>query len=93
MLTYEDCVEMSGCCEDIVVAIAEHEHLHRLLASAEAASIMHDTNGRLRLRRIIVDDIRHARTRGDQAHERALRQLLSQLIREQPLRRRSRRVA
>lgn len=84
MLTYEDCLEMSGASQEVVDAIAEHEHLYALQALAEAACMADDECGCRRLRQMIVDDIRHAQQRGNRAHEHQLRILLTRVIRERP---------
>jgi len=84
MLTYEDCLEMSGSTQDEVDAIAEHDHLCAIQALAEAAYLLQHRGGCHRLRQIVVDDIRKAQIRGDRAHERALRVLLARIIREHP---------
>jgi len=84
MLTYEDCLEMSGSTQDEVDAIAEHEHLCAIQALAEAAYLLQQPCGCRRLRQILVDDIRKAQLRGNRGHERALRLLLSRVIREHP---------
>ncbi|WP_210398237.1 hypothetical protein [Motiliproteus sediminis] len=84
MLTYEDCLELSGSCQEEVDAIAEHDHLYAIQALAEAACLLQQRGGCQRLRQIIIDDIRKAQIRGDRDHEHALRILLTKVIREHP---------
>ena len=64
MLTWEDCL---GCCdveEDLIDAVAEHEHLPEMLALEMANYLVHTAEGGPRLKQIILDDIDAARARG-----------------------------
>ena len=68
MLTWEDCL---GCCdveEDLIDAVAEHEHLPEMLALEMANYLVHTAEGGPRLKQIILDDIDAARARGDLVH-------------------------
>lgn len=76
MLTYEDCLEVSGLTQDEVDAVAEYEHSSRLPALAECDFLLHSDGGVERVRHMIVDDIRHAQSCGDQQHARELRRVL-----------------
>tara|TARA_R110002095_G_scaffold182286_2_gene159548 strand:+ start:1716 stop:1979 length:264 start_codon:yes stop_codon:yes gene_type:complete len=77
MLTYEDCLDVSGLSQDEVDAVAEYEHAERLPALAECDFLLHSDGGVKRIRYMIVDDIREAQRSGHQQHARELRRVLT----------------
>lgn len=72
MLTYEQCLEMCGLTEEEVKAIAEHEHMPRIVAAEYGNYLMRSAQGAEAVRDMIVDDIRAATVRGDRKHAAAL---------------------
>ena len=60
MISLEDCVAMCGLDAAEIAAIAEHEHLPDVAASALASYLLHRTGGEQEIRQMIVDDIREA---------------------------------
>ncbi len=80
MLTYQDCCDMSGIDEDIIQAIAEHEHLTAIVAAELGCCLVHSRAGIRQLRRFIIDDLRHAQFRADQHREQNLRSALQQFL-------------
>lgn len=60
MITLEDCVGFCGLTEEEVLAIAEHEHLPEIVATALAQYLLSQEHGSEKVRDIIVDDIRQA---------------------------------
>jgi hypothetical protein len=64
MITLEDCVGFCGLTEEEVLAIAEHEHLPEIAATALAQYLLSQKHGSERVRDMIVDDIRHAQVNG-----------------------------
>jgi hypothetical protein len=60
MITLEDCVGFCGLTEEEVLAIAEHEHLPEIAATALAQYLLSQEHGSERVRDMIVDDIGHA---------------------------------
>jgi hypothetical protein len=64
MITLEDCVGFCGLTEEEVLAIAEHEHLPEIAATALAQYLLSQEHGSERVRDMIVDDIRHAQVNG-----------------------------
>ena len=60
MITLEDCVGFCGLTEEEVLAIAEHEHLPEIAATALAQYLLSQEHGSERVRNMIVDDIRRA---------------------------------
>lgn len=84
MITYEDCLELCDLTQDQINAIAEHEHMDRLQALAAGDHLVHTKGGETTIRRMIIDDIRHARRLGQHRHEVQLRQTLTQFIKTHP---------
>jgi len=83
MLTYEECLAMSDLTEGEINAIAEHEHLDPMIAMALGQYLItHDDE--TKIRKIIVDDIKHAHRMGNFAHERMLRSVLQHFIQTHP---------
>ena len=64
MITLEDCVRFCGLTEEEVLAIAEHEHLPEIAATALAQYLLSQEHGSERVRDMIVDDIRCAQVNG-----------------------------
>lgn len=84
MLTFEDCVALSGLTEDEIDAIAEHEHLPEIAALELGSYLVRDADGRARIRRFLQDDIEAARAAGKVAHAIALKLALQQFLRRHP---------
>lgn len=82
MLTIQDCIELSELSEDEILAIAEHEHLPEMVAVEMGCYLCHTPEGDKRIRRMIADDIRHARERGDIRHAAVLRTVLKHYLAE-----------
>jgi hypothetical protein len=68
MITLEDCIGLCGLTEEEVLAIAEHEHLPEVAATALAQYLLSQEHGSEKIRDIIVDDIRQAQQSGDKQH-------------------------
>lgn len=60
MITLQDCVGLCGLTEEEVLAIAEHEHLPEIAATALAQYLLAQKHGSEKVREMIVDDIRQA---------------------------------
>ena len=60
MITLEDCIGMCGLTEEEILAIAEHEHLPEVAATALAQYLLSREHGSEKVRDMIVDDIREA---------------------------------
>jgi len=65
MLSIQDCIELSDLSEEEILAIAEHEHIPEMVAVELGCYLVHTPEGEKRIKRMIVDDIDHARRRGD----------------------------
>lgn len=82
MLTLEDCIGLSGLDEEEILAIAEHEHIPEMAAVEMGNYLCHTPEGERRIRRMIVDDIRAARARGDTRHAAVLKTALKHYVAE-----------
>ena len=80
MLTWEDCLGVAGLDDDLVDAVAEHEHVPEMVALALANYMVHTADGQPRLRRMILDDIAAAEACGDAAHVKHLRHVLAHFV-------------
>lgn len=85
MLTLEDCLDLSELTEDEILAIAEHEHIPEICAAELGNYLVHSPDGVVRVRRMIVDDIDAARTRGDFKHAAILKMALKHFTATHPL--------
>ena len=65
MLSFEDCVALSGLTEEEIDAIAQHEHLPEIVALELGAYLLHQPDGTLKIRRMILDDIADAEKSGN----------------------------
>lgn len=84
MITLEDCVAFCGLTEEEVLAIAEHEHLPEIAATAFASYLMHQEHGLEKVREMIVDDIRTAQARRNKEHVLVLLHVLHHFLRTHP---------
>lgn len=85
MITIDDCIAMCGLTEEEVLAIAEHEHVPEIAAAGLAEYLLdRDDHGAEKIRDMIVDDIRQAMARGDEAHARDLFQVLRHFVTTHP---------
>ena len=64
MITLEDCVGFCGLTEAEVLAIAEHEHLSEIAATALAQYLLSQEHGAEKVRDMIVDDFRQVQHSG-----------------------------
>ena len=85
MLTLEDCIALCGLSEDEVHAIAEHERLPQAVAAELGNYLIHCTDGELRIKAIIRDDIARAAAIGHRARQLALKAMLRNFILRHPL--------
>ncbi len=84
MLTREDCLALSGVEEDIIEAIAEHEHIPEMVAAELGCYLCRSEAGELRIRRIVLDDIEAARAAGKDEKVLHLKLALAAFIRNHP---------
>jgi hypothetical protein len=84
MLTYEDCLGMSALTQEEVEAIAEHEHCPEIIALELGNYLVHTDDGQPRIRRMILDDIAKAESRGEIVHAAKLKLVLQNFCRRFP---------
>jgi hypothetical protein len=84
MITLEDCIALCGLSEQEVLAIAEHEHIPEIAATALGDYLLHQEHGAERIRDMLRDDIRAALARGDREHARELFMALRHFLSEHP---------
>ena len=84
MISIEDCVAFCGLTRAEVDAIAEHEHIDEVAASALADQLLLREGGAQRIRLMIRDDIRQAIAQGDKVHARELVAALRHFLHEHP---------
>ncbi len=80
MLTIEDCIGICGFTEEEIKAIAQHEHVPEIIAVELGEYLIHSSNGIPHIRRIILDDIEDARSRGNEKEIDRLRVVLKHFI-------------
>jgi len=84
MLTLEDCIALSELEEDEIDAIAEHEHIPEMAAVEMGNYLVLTPDGRKRIKRIIVEDIEHARKTGNLQRAALLRHVLKNYLAHHP---------
>jgi hypothetical protein len=84
MISLEDCIGLCGLTEEEVLAIAEHEHLPEIAATALASYLLHQAHGTETVRDMIVDDIRKAQGRGGREHVLTLLHVLHHFLKTHP---------
>jgi len=84
MISLEDCIALCGLPEEVVLAIAEHEHIPEITACALAQYLLDQQHGVEQIRDMIVDDVRRAQARGDTNHVRTTLHVLHHFLRANP---------
>jgi hypothetical protein len=84
MISLEDCIGLCGLTEQEVLAIAEHEHLPEIAATALAQYLASQAHGTEKIRDMIVDDIRQAQSGGDKGHVLTLLHVLHHFLKTHP---------
>ena len=84
MITLEDCIAFCGLTEEEVLAIAEHEHLPEIGATALANYLLCQQHGTEKVRDMIVDDIRQAQLCGNREHVLTLLHVLHHFLKTHP---------
>ena len=84
MLCLEDCLALCDLTEDEVLAIAEHEHIPEIAAAEFGNYLLHLSDGDMRIKSIIRDDIAEARAGRDRMREFALKLVLRNFVLQHP---------
>lgn len=84
MLSLDDIIGMCDCTKEEIEAIAMHEHVPDAIASEMAAYLIHCPDGVPRIRKIIVEDIEYARSRGNEEQAQKLNDVLIHFVATHP---------
>jgi hypothetical protein len=84
VITLEDCIGMCGLTEEEVLAVAEHEHMPEVAATALAQYLLSREHGSEKIRDMIVDDIREAQRSGNKEHVLTLLHVLHHFLLAHP---------
>ncbi|HWQ39682.1 MAG TPA: hypothetical protein VNM24_13935 [Burkholderiales bacterium] len=85
MLSIEDCIALSELSEAEILAIAQHEHIPEIAAAEMGNYLIQSPDGEMRLRAIIVDDIREAEAKGDRTRALALKLVCRNYLQAHPV--------
>lgn len=84
MLSLEDCLALCELTEEEVLAIAHHEHIPEIAAAELGNYLVRTSQGEMRIKTIIREDIAEARACGDRDRELALKHLLRDFVLRHP---------
>ena len=84
MITLQDCIAMCDLDEAEVMAIAEHEHIPEIAATALARYLLLQEHGPGTIRDMLRDDVRSALRRRDREHARSLFMALRHFLSTHP---------
>jgi hypothetical protein len=84
MLSLEDCLALCDLSEAEVLAIAHHERLPEIAAAELGHYLVRTSEGELRIKAIIRDDIEEARASRDRGRELALMLVLREFVMRHP---------
>ena len=84
MITLDDIEDMTCLTREEIAAVAEHEHMPELNASALAEYMMHIPHGPQKVQQMICEDIRAALHRHDLPHAQELFVVLHQFMKDHP---------
>ena len=84
MITLEDCIGLCGLTEEEVFAVAEHEHLPQIVATALAQYLLSSEHGSEVIRDMIVEDIQMAQHGGNKEHVLTLLHVLHHFLLTHP---------
>jgi hypothetical protein len=84
MVTLEDCIAFCGLSEAEVLAIAEHEHVPEIAATALGEYLLKQRRGIDKIHCMIVEDIHAALHRGDRKHASELFAVLRHFLETHP---------
>jgi len=84
MLTYEDCVDLCDLTDEEIEAIAEHEHVPRMVALELGNYLLETDDGAPAIKEIIIDDIWRAKDQGDVAKTAKLKLVLQHFVSNHP---------
>jgi hypothetical protein len=84
MICLRDCIEYLHLTEDEIDAIAEHEHVPPIIAAELASYLCENESGERMIKRMILDDIAAAASRGDSGEVEKLTLVMKHFIATHP---------
>lgn len=84
MISFEDCAALCGLDLDQIAAIAEHEHVPEMEATAIASCLLHREGGTEEIKHMIAGDVRNAVAHGNLQHAAELLRALRHFLRDHP---------
>lgn len=84
MISLRDCIEYLHLTNDEIDVIAEHEHVSPIIAAELAAYLVETSDGERMIKRMILEDIMHAASGGDEARVLQLTQVLKHFVATHP---------
>lgn len=84
MISFEDCAGLCSLSKAEIAAIAEHEHVPEMVATALAQYLLHKEKGAQEISAMIADDVRAALDAGNVAHAAMLIAALRHFCRAHP---------
>jgi hypothetical protein len=84
MISLVDCIGLCGLTEEEVLALAEHEHIPEIVATALADGLLRQPDGCRKIGAMIADDVNWAAACGDHQHAEELRATLHQFVATHP---------
>ena len=85
MLGLEDILGMCECTEEEIAAVALHEHVPDAIAAELADYIIHADDGVPKMRKIIIEDIEDAKSKGHTDQVKHLNEVLKHFVANHPL--------
>ena len=83
MITLEDCIALCGLTKEEVLAIAEHEKLPEIAATA-VAYVLCQERASEKVRDMIIGNLRRAQLRGDGKHTQTVLHVLHHFLKTHP---------
>ena len=84
MISLRDCFEYLHLTADELDAIAEHEHVSPIIAAELASYLVESPSGERMIKRMILDDVLHAASSGDEQSVDRLTQVLKHFVATHP---------
>lgn len=84
MISLRDCFEYLHLTAEELDAIAEHEHVAPMIAAELASYLVESPGGERMIKRMILDDILHATSTGNEAETQRLTLVLKHFVATHP---------
>ncbi len=84
MISLRDCFEYLHLTAEELDAIAEHEHVAPMIAAELASYLVESPGGERMIKRMILDDILHATSTGNEAEVHRLTSVLKHFVATHP---------